>query len=82
MNTTCQSVCPLCKKAIGAEQLFAHMASDHEQWRHSTIKVIRAYHPNWIEEDGACPTCWKSYRNATQILRLLKQSSSAMARRQ
>jgi hypothetical protein len=54
------------------------MDSEHGQWRHSTIKVIRAYHPNWNEEDGVCPACWKSYRDANQTLRLLRGSKTAL----
>ncbi len=27
------------------------------------IKRIREEHPDWVEEDGACPKCVEHYRN-------------------
>jgi hypothetical protein len=74
-------ICPLCQRAIETRLMFAHLESEHQQWRHSTLKVVRAYHPEWREADGICPTCWKSYRAATQALRLMRRDPSPVSAR-
>ncbi len=41
--------------------------------RENTVRVIQAYHDGWSAEDGACEPCWKSFRDASRALNLLKQ---------
>jgi hypothetical protein len=67
-----ESICPLCSQVFPSEMLQNHIASEHPRLRHRTIKVIQAYHPGWLEEHGACGPCWRSYRDASQILNVIK----------
>lgn len=65
-------ICPLCSQIFPQEHLHAHIGSEHPRLRHTTILVIQAYHPGWLESHGACQPCWKSYRDAGRVLDLLK----------
>ena len=47
---------------------------EHPRVRETTITVIQAYHAGWTTEHGACEPCWKSFRDAARILRVLKQT--------
>ncbi len=67
-----ERICPLCSRVFPHEQLYDHMKSEHPHARRNAIKVIQAYHPAWVEDHGACESCWKSFRDAGQALDLLK----------
>jgi hypothetical protein len=69
-----ESICPLCSQVFTREQLHQHIASESQRLRRSTIKVIQAYHPGWVEDDGACGSCWRSYRDAGRILNVMKSA--------
>ncbi len=68
------SICPLCSQVFPRELLIGHITSEPPRLRQRTIKVIRAYHPGWTEEHGACGPCWRSYREASRILNLMKSA--------
>jgi len=74
MTSFTENHCPLCSEVFPSEQLHAHIASEHPLLRRSTIQVIRAYHPGWLEEQGACGPCWRSYREAGRILNVLREA--------
>ncbi|SPE60053.1 hypothetical protein SBV1_370037 [Verrucomicrobia bacterium] len=74
MSPSPESTCPLCSQVLPHEQLYQHIATEHPRLRHNTIKVIQAYHPDWHADDGACEPCWKSFRDASQVLDLMKRS--------
>lgn len=63
-----ESICPLCSRVLALELLRNHIAFEDPRVRQSTIKVIQAYHPSWVEDHGACEPCWRSYRDAVQIV--------------
>jgi hypothetical protein len=67
-----ESICPLCSQVFARQLLREHIASEPPRLRHVTIKVIQAYHPGWVEDDGACGPCWRAYRNAGRILEVMK----------
>ncbi len=73
MTSPAGNRCPLCSEVFPAEQLHAHILSEHPRLRHSTIQVIQAYHPAWREDQGACGPCWRSYREAGRILSVLRE---------
>ncbi len=70
------SICPLCSHVVPREELHNHMDAEPARLRENTVRVIQAYHPGWAAEHGACRPCWKSYRDAGQILKKLSQSRS------
>jgi hypothetical protein len=74
MNSTLESICPLCSQVIPRELLRGHITSEHPRLRHSTIKVIQAYHPGWAEDHGACGPCWRSYREASRMFSQMKSA--------
>lgn len=74
MISSPESICPLCSQVFPRELLYRHITSEHPRLRHSTIKVIQAYHPGWVEDHGACGPCWNSYRNAGRILSVMKSA--------
>jgi hypothetical protein len=65
-------VCPLCSGIFPREQLHEAWAGEHPRLHQNTILVIQAYHPGWVPDQGACETCWKSYRDAGRILGVLR----------
>ena len=81
MTTGVQSVCSLCRREVPRAELQEHIQTEHPFLRHDTIKLIQAYHPGWQEEQGACWSCWKAYRQATQMLHVLKASSPVLSPR-
>ena len=68
-----EGICPLCSQVVGLELLHRHIAHELAATRRRTVQVIRAYHPSWLEEQGACEACWKSYRDAGRILSIMKE---------
>jgi hypothetical protein len=62
-----ESMCPLCSRFVAREELYGQIALEDPRVRHRTIKVIQAYHPGWVEGQGACGPCWRSYRDAVRI---------------
>ena len=74
MNAVLQSICPLCSQVFQSELLHDHIVSEGPRLRHSTIKIIQGYHPGWVEDHGACGVCWRSYRDAGQILNMMKSA--------
>ena len=72
MNSIPDSICPLCSQVFPRELLREHINSEHSRLRHSTIKVIQAYHPGWVEDHGACEPCWRSYREASRMFNQMK----------
>src|SRR5579872_6873167 len=73
------SICPLCSEFFLREHLHDHIAEENPRLRDNTIKMIQAYHPGWLQEHGACPPCWKSFRDAGGMLFKLRLSSSGHA---
>ena len=68
-------VCPLCSEVFPLMSLHDHIKSEDARLRGSTVQVIQAYHGGWLEEHGACEPCWKSFRDAGQILGLIKRQA-------
>ncbi len=74
MSSFPEAICPLCSQIFPHEKLYAHITSEHPHLRHNTIRTIQAYYPGWLEDHGACEACWKSFRNASQILSVLRSA--------
>jgi len=53
--------CPLCQELFRIDDLRIHAKSESEELRKYTIEIIKSQHPEWVEEDGACPKCWEYY---------------------
>ena len=68
-----EGICPLCSQVVGLDLLHQHIASESARVRERTISVIQAYHEGWLEEQGACEACWKSYRDAGRVLSIIKE---------
>jgi len=67
------AICPLCSEVFSAKS-FKSISEERPKVRQNTILVIQTYHPDWKENQGACVSCWNSYRNAGRILELLRMS--------
>ena len=76
-----EGVCPLCSRVLALELLRNHIAFEDPRVRQSTIKVIQAYHPSWVEDHGACEPCWRSYRDAVQVVAIMKSAKAQNAAR-
>lgn len=57
--------CSLCEKNTDS---LSHIA---EQW---LIDKIRADHPDWIANDGACPKCIEYYEKLDKEIEVVKQA--------
>lgn len=71
---TSENTCPLCLQIHAVELLHRHIFAEDPRLRRRTVNVIQAYHSGWMEEHGACGSCWRSYRDAGQILDLIKRT--------
>lgn len=49
--------CPFCNKVM--EELVVDACTGAYRY---VIDRIKSEHPDWVEEDGACPKCIKYYR--------------------
>ena len=74
MTESPDSICPLCSEVLPRELLHEHIAVETVRTRERTVRVIESYHPGWLEIHGACPACWKSYREAGQVITILKST--------
>ena len=77
MSECRDSICPLCLEAVPREHLHDHIALEQSRARERTVLVIQSYHPDWLEVHGACAACWKAYREASQVIRILKTRHKA-----
>ena len=68
------SICPLCSEVFPRELLHEQIGLETGRSRERTVRVIQSYHPHWVEEHGACAACWKSYREAGQVIRIIKST--------
>ena len=48
--------CPICGEDVPTEAVVLHSLAESY-----TIEQIRKDHPEWVEEDGACPKCLEFY---------------------
>jgi hypothetical protein len=67
-----EAICPLCEQITAHRELYCFYNLDLTGSYRATLEVIRAYHPDWIERDGICPRCWKSYADATRVIHTLR----------
>lgn len=74
MDPIADGICPLCSQVHPHDSLHSHISSEHARVRAQTIEVIQAYHKGWAPGDGACEPCWKSFRDAGRILKVIKQT--------
>lgn len=49
--------CPLCEQQVDEFKYDLHESVDRV-----VLDWIRRQHPDWVEEDGACPRCLEYYR--------------------
>lgn len=49
--------CPICGDLVEEELLCLHF--ERERW---LVRRIKEKHPEWVEEDGACPRCLKAFK--------------------
>jgi hypothetical protein len=71
-----QDVCPLCHDAAAAD-VSTHLAREEEGFGEPAFALIKVLHPDWLEEHGACVSCWSFYSN---LVRVLNASGSFEAR--
>ncbi len=67
-----EAICPLCSQVYPREGLQTHIAAEHARVREKTIQLIQAYCKGWLSEHGACEACWKSFRDASCTLSVIK----------
>jgi hypothetical protein len=60
-----------------AEDVSAHLAREEEGFGGPAFSIIKELHPDWLEEHGACGSCWSFYAN---LVRVLNASGSFDAR--
>ena len=74
MKAEAQGICSLCQREFPRAEILDRIHSEHPSLRQSTIKLIQASCTGWDEQQDICLPCWKAYRDATQVLQLLKAS--------
>ncbi len=71
-----ESSCPLCGRIVPHNDLYPHFKRDWPVSYRGTIQVIKAYHPDWVEDQGVCLRCWRSYAEATRVIYSLRSRNS------
>ena len=66
-HTRATSTCPLCFKSPAAD-VATHLNGDDEGIGEPTFAMIKVLHSGWLEEHGACATCWSFYQNLVRKL--------------
>ena len=59
-------VCPLCFGTFPRGELHNHIAAEQREIVEYTVKMVKAIHRKWREEDGACEDCWEFYEQLGQ----------------
>jgi hypothetical protein len=62
-NPNLSGLCPLCGQFFPRSLLHHHIITERPEKRQHVMDKIKASHPGWRHELGACPNCWESYRN-------------------
>jgi hypothetical protein len=62
MNAIPPGLCPLCGQSFPRGQLHLHIAAEQPLIRQYIMAGIKASHPGWSHEQGACPNCWDLHR--------------------
>ncbi len=62
-----QDTCPLCHDAATAD-VATHLAREEEGFAQPAFAIIKTLHPDWLEEHGACVSCWNFYSNLIRVL--------------
>ncbi|MEA3209436.1 MAG: hypothetical protein QOE70_2493 [Chthoniobacter sp.] len=62
-----QDLCPLCHDALAAD-VATHLAREEEGFGTPAFAIIKELHPDWLEEHGACVSCWSFYSNLVHVL--------------
>lgn len=60
-KTNGTGICPLCFETFPRGELHDHIATERREIVEYTLKMVKAIHPKWREEDGACERCWEFY---------------------
>ena len=61
MKAKSTAICPLCQKPFPVAELHTHIVTAPIDIRQYAREEIRTRHPDWVERDGACETCWNYY---------------------
>ena len=61
-------VCPLCFETFPRGELHDHIATERREIVEYTLKMVKAIHPKWREEDGACEGCWEFYEELGRVV--------------
>ena len=70
IEASVETSCPLCGRIVLHKDLYPHFNRD---WRYrGAIQVIKAYHPDWVEDQGVCFQCWRSYAEASRVIHSLR----------
>jgi hypothetical protein len=72
IDASVDSSCPLCGRIVPHKDLYPHFNGNSSVHYHGAIQVIKAYHPDWVEDQGVCFTCWRSYAEANRVIHLLR----------
>jgi len=79
MTPTSDEKCPLCGRPFPRQKLHGHICSESPRMRHRTVQVIQGHYPDWTMDHGSCETCWRSFRNAAQVMVVLQNAKRGNA---
>jgi hypothetical protein len=67
-----ESSCPLCGRIVPHQDLYPHFNRDWSAGFLGAVQMIKAYHPDWVEDQGVCFHCWRSYAEASRVIHSLR----------
>jgi len=75
-NPNLSGLCPLCGQSFPRSLLHHHIITERPERRQPIMDEIKASHPGWSHQLGACPNYWESYRHLSGVAEAAQPSRS------
>ena len=69
--------CPLCHDAARTAEIPDRFVCEHHDLHSSTMEMIKALNPDWVEQDGLCHRCWRFYMGVGRVVSFLRSPDAA-----
>ncbi len=64
-------VCPLCLESARVAEIPGGLIREHDDHA-STVEMIKALNPEWVEQNGLCQQCWRFYVGLGRVVNFLR----------
>ena len=78
-ETPRSQVCPLCHEPALVAEIWERLMREQDDFRASTVEMIKTLNPEWVERDGLCQRCWRFYTGLGRVVNFLRSPDSSPA---